>query len=50
MYGVIWESDTGLVFASKDVHEAYLSDGPVVTKSKLMPISEDDVMAAEMIS
>lgn len=51
VYGVIWETEEGLFFASKDGHDAMLdADVPVAKKTDLMPIDLDMVMGAELIS
>lgn len=49
VYGVIWQTDDGLVFASKDGHDAIMTGSQVLAKTEMLAIDPDMVMAAELI-
>lgn len=48
-YGVIWETENGLVFSSKELHDRFRKDQSNVHADDLLFIDRDDVILAEVI-
>lgn len=49
-FGVIWESDGNLVFASKEKHERILAESEEQSDKELYAVDSDDVLLAEVIA